>query len=142
MPKITIKLGGSSHNTEDSPFVCKGFILDEQGKVLLLKRGMTAPSFPGKWDLPGGHIHKGESKQDGLSREILEETGITIENPVSLDYEAIPDQFFFVIEEWDGEVQLSFEHDDFAWVDLKTELDDYPCGPNYYKVLRHYAQNI
>jgi len=141
MSKIVIRFSDSSKHKEDSLFVCKGFILDEEGKVLLVKRAKNADSFPGKWDLPGGHIHKGESKEDGLSREILEETGITIENPVSLEYNSIPNQFFFVIEQWDGEVQLSFEHDDFAWVDLKTELDDYPCGPNYYKVLSHYTQN-
>jgi len=142
MLKIKVKMGDSSRNEQDSPFVCKGFILDGEGKVLLLKRGMTAPSFPGKWDLPGGHIHNGESKEKGLAREIEEETGLIINDPVSYGYSSIPNQFFFVIEQWDGEVQLSFEHDDFAWVDLKTELDDYPCGPNYYKVLRHYAQNI
>ena len=128
--------------TNDSPFVCKGFILDERGRVLLVKRAKNSASFPGKWDLPGGHIHNGESKKKGLAREIVEETGLTISNPVAYDYDFIPNQFFFVIENWSGDVELSFEHDDFAWVDLKTELDDYPCGPNYYKVLSHYAQNI
>ena len=142
MSKIVIRFSDSSKHKEDSLFVCKGFIVDDEGKVLLLKRGMTAPSFPGKWDLPGGHIHNGESKEKGLAREIVEETGLTINNPVSYGYSSIPNQFFFVIENWNGDVKLSFEHDDFAWVDLKTELDDYPCGPNYYKVLRHYAQNI
>lgn len=141
MLKIKVKMGDSSRNEQDSPFVCKGFIVDDEGKVLLLKRGMTAPSFPGKWDLPGGHIHNGESKEKGLAREIAEETGLSINNPVAYDYGSIPNQFFFVIENWNGDVKLSFEHDDFAWVDLKTELDDYPCGPNYYKVLSHYAQN-
>lgn len=140
MTKIKVKMGVSSRNEQDSPFVCKGFILNDEGKVLLLKRGMTAPSFPGKWDLPGGHIHNDESKEEGLEREIYEETSLVIHNPKQMNYNQIPNQFFYVIDDWEGDVELSFEHDDFAWVDLKTELEDYPCGPNYHKVLSHYAQ--
>jgi mutator protein MutT len=141
MSKIIVRFGDSSKKMEDSLFVCKGFIVNDDGKVLLLRRANDAVSYAGKWDLPGGHIHKGEGKEAGLSREIYEETGLTISNPVKLDDDSIPNQFFFVVKEWQGEVQLSFEHDDLAWVDLKTELDDYPCGPNYEKVLRHYAQH-
>ena len=141
MPKIVIKRSTSAAPAKDSPVVCKAIILDDDGKALLLKRGMTAPSFPGKWDLPGGHIHYGESKKLGLAREVHEETGLEVTKSTLFPYDSIPNQFFFVVKDWQGEVQLSFEHDDFAWVDLKTELDDYPCGPNYEKVLCHYAQD-
>ncbi len=33
----------------------------------------------GRWDLPGGGVHKGESSRDGAVRELLEETGIKID---------------------------------------------------------------
>lgn len=35
--------------------------------------------FPNAWVLPGGHIDNGESLEEGVVREILEETGIRIE---------------------------------------------------------------
>jgi 8-oxo-dGTP diphosphatase len=52
------------------------FIEDAQGRVLLLEhtyRRMTP------WGLPGGFIHSTETPEQGLARELLEETGLTIE---------------------------------------------------------------
>lgn len=47
------------------------------GAVLLVKRG-RAP-YAGEWAIPGGKLKWGESLKQGAEREILEETGITIE---------------------------------------------------------------
>ena len=35
-------------------------------------------SVPNAWVLPGGHLEQNESFEQGICREILEETGITI----------------------------------------------------------------
>ena len=34
---------------------------------------------PRGWELPGGHLEPGETLRDGLAREILEETGLSVE---------------------------------------------------------------
>ena len=34
--------------------------------------------FPNSWVLPGGHIDLGETLEDGVVRELSEETGINI----------------------------------------------------------------
>jgi 8-oxo-dGTP diphosphatase len=46
-------------------------------KVLLVKRGR--PPAKGIWSIPGGAVEVGESVQEALVREIMEETGIRVE---------------------------------------------------------------
>ena len=54
-------------------------IVNADDKILLLKRGKEAPWMPEKWGLVGGGVEKGESPQKAVEREILEETGLTID---------------------------------------------------------------
>src|SRR5579862_8384707 len=49
-------------------------------RVLLIKRGQ-AP-LKGEWSLPGGAVELGETLEEGIRREVLEETGLVVE-PVS-----------------------------------------------------------
>ena len=49
-------------------------VLNEQGEVLLVKDDRK-----GSWTFPGGIIEEGEGVLDGVKREVLEETGITVE---------------------------------------------------------------
>lgn len=48
----------------------------EKGSFLLIQRGKDP--MKGSWSLPGGKLELGESLHDGLSREITEETGLTV----------------------------------------------------------------
>lgn len=52
-------------------------IINEKGELFLQKRTKTKKIQPDKWDTAvGGHISFGESLEDGLKREALEEIGI------------------------------------------------------------------
>ena len=53
-----------------------GAVVIEGGKVLLVRRG-HAP-LQGRWTLPGGMVELGETLEDALKREVLEETGWTV----------------------------------------------------------------
>lgn len=52
------------------------FVLDGDLLLMILKkRGQGA----GKWNLPGGKVAPGESEAQAAAREVLEETGISVE---------------------------------------------------------------
>ena len=60
----------------DAPRVGVGAVILDGDRVLLVKRGQ-APSL-GKWSIPGGLVHLGESIADAVRREVLEECGVRI----------------------------------------------------------------
>lgn len=53
-------------------------ILDEAGRVLLLRRSATDPRRPGTWDMPGGTVEFGEDPAVSAAREVREEAGLEI----------------------------------------------------------------
>jgi ADP-ribose pyrophosphatase YjhB (NUDIX family) len=50
--------------------------MDDTGRLLLIKRGHE----PGKglWSIPGGRIEPGETDEEAVIREVLEETGLVV----------------------------------------------------------------
>jgi ADP-ribose pyrophosphatase YjhB (NUDIX family) len=59
------------------PIVGVGGVIIQDGKVVLVKRRFEP--LAGQWSLPGGRLELGETLEAGLSREMLEETGLEIE---------------------------------------------------------------
>lgn len=52
-------------------------VIESENKILATKRGYG--EFSGLWEFPGGKIEPGESKQEALKREIMEELEAEIE---------------------------------------------------------------
>lgn len=65
--------------TTDAVVFC---IIDEQLKVLLVKRGNEP--YKGSWSLPGGFVEDGEELVDGMKRELEEETGLKLMDATQL----------------------------------------------------------
>ncbi|MFA9441543.1 NUDIX hydrolase [Uliginosibacterium sp. sgz301328] len=60
------------------PLVGVGVVVIRDGLVLLgLRKGSHGS---GTWALPGGHLEYGESLEQCAEREVLEETGLEIQN--------------------------------------------------------------
>ena len=54
-------------------------VYDDKGRILILDR--KKEDWPGV-TFPGGHVEPGESFVESAIREVYEETGLTIENPI------------------------------------------------------------
>jgi ADP-ribose pyrophosphatase len=67
----------SSNRYPGHPRLAVGAVVIHNHCVLLVKRGN--PPAQGEWAIPGGNVKLGESLQQAAEREILEETGVTIQ---------------------------------------------------------------
>jgi 8-oxo-dGTP pyrophosphatase MutT (NUDIX family) len=57
----------------------RGLVLDGDGRVFLIKH-----SYAEGWHLPGGGVEVGETLEDALARELMEEGHIELTGPPSL----------------------------------------------------------
>lgn len=120
-----------SHQTDFPVPVVRLILPDEQGRVLLLKRG---PSRYGEnhWCLPGGKMEYGQTVTEAIRNELREETGLTCEKYRFLFYQdslPLKDQEMHCINlyfecDWTGIIRLNEESCDYVWL-LYTELERY-----------------
>jgi 8-oxo-dGTP diphosphatase len=61
----------------DRPFAGVGAVIVHQGKVVLIKRKYEP--LAGQWSLPGGAVELGETLEECVAREMLEETGLEVQ---------------------------------------------------------------
>ena len=59
------------------PIVGVGAIILRNSEVLVVRRGR--PPRQGEWSVPGGALKLGETLEEGCRREVLEETGLSVE---------------------------------------------------------------
>src|ERR1700732_3227941 len=66
----------SSREYPARPMVGVGGVIIDQGRALLIRRGREP--LLGEWSIPGGMLELGETLEQGVARELLEETGLSV----------------------------------------------------------------
>ena len=100
----------------------KSIVFRSPAECLLLRRPLDSKTNPGKWEFPGGKAELGEAFEAAAQREVLEETGLSIllvRVAGAAEYELPGIKVAYIIMEGQsdvGDVRLSREHIDFAWV--------------------------
>ena len=106
-------------------------VIFRAGRVLAARR-TEPPWLAGGWELPGGKVEPGESDEQALLREVLEELGVVVRlaDRVGGDWPLGP----YLLRVWlatiegDLEPQPIEQHDALQWVDL-DDLDAVPWLP-------------
>jgi len=107
-------------------------IIERDGKILIAQRSSTS-SLPNKWEFPGGKVEVGETPEECLARELLEEFEIFVsvgdfiaESVYSYERKTVRLLGFRV--KYDDEIKVMNAHDDVRWVPVE-ELLDYDLAP-------------
>lgn len=96
-----------------------GGALIHQGRVLAARRS-APPELAGRWEFPGGKAEPGESQQQALERELLEELGVRARALHRLAGEW-PLRAGLVLRIWtaellDGEPRPLEDHSELRWL--------------------------
>lgn len=113
----------------------KVVIFNHQNQILFLRRS-DKTERAGGWDFPGGGLEN-EEPDEGIKRETREEASIEITSirPVGFITHDREEPNFrtliigYVARWLSGEVQLSWEHDEYHWLSVEEALRiDLPQG--------------
>jgi len=66
----------SSREYPDRPLLGVGGVVIDGDRALLIRR--ASEPLRGQWSIPGGMLELGESLEEGVVRELLEETGLHV----------------------------------------------------------------
>ena len=133
-----------------------GVMILKDNKVLLGKRHEDAKKADselhgeGTWTMPGGKIDFGEAFEEAIAREVMEETGIKINQDklkfISITNDQVSDAHFvtigFLCEEFEGEPKAMEPNEITEWrwfaLDKLPEKIYFPSA----KILKNYSENI
>ena len=123
--------------SESAVFTNMCMICDNNGNILVQNR--KNPNWPGI-TFPGGHVEHGESFVESVIREVKEETGFDIENPILCGIKQFQDRsdsryvvLFYKCSHFSGELQSSDEGEIF-WIP-RSELLNYPLANDFERML-------
>lgn len=128
---ITINKG------EQAIFTNMCMLYDNKGNILIQDR--VSSHWPGI-TFPGGHVEKGESFTHSVIREVWEETGLVIKNPILCgvkQFQTQQDERYVVLlyktNQYQGELTSSSEGEVF-WI-AREELLNKQLAPDFEKML-------
>lgn len=121
--------------------VAVGVLIDRDGKFLLTSRP-EGKVYAGYWEFPGGKLEAGETVEQALRRELLEELGIRIGAALPwktelVDYAHARVRLHFCkVFDWQGDFEMR-ERQAMAWQTLPVQVQ--PVLPGTVPVLQWFA---
>jgi 8-oxo-dGTP diphosphatase len=128
-----------------APLIGVGALILDHDRIVLARRGKE-PSC-GEWSIPGGLVHLGETLQEAVAREALEETGLQVEpqHLVELLERIFPDEngrvrYHYVLADFSckvvgGNLKAGSDASEVAWAE-GSRLEDFNLAPITLKVIR------
>ena len=100
----------------DTTEAAKGFFI-RNGRLLLVKPA----GGDDRYDIPGGKIRFGESREQGLYRECMEEVNLKVKVAKFIGKDKEREKNYFIITDWEGEISLQAEElEKYRWVAIET----------------------
>ena len=130
-----------------------GIILLMGNKVLLGKRNEDPEKASsllhgaGKWTLPGGKLHFGESIEEEAKREVMEETGIRLNSVkiIAVNNDMVETAHFVTIgtlsEDYEGEARVMEPDEITEWKWFELKRLPRPLYSPSEKLLNNYFKN-
>ena len=113
-------------------------LIHKGNKILVIDR--KKKDWPGL-TFPGGHVEKDEDFQASVIREVKEETGLTIKNPILCGIEEFKTKtedrylmLYYKTNKFSGKTKSSNEGEVF-WID-KKDLDKYKLSLDLKRILK------
>lgn len=107
-------------------------LIDGDGRVLVQQRAAHR-SMPGLWEFPGGKVEPGETPEQALARELVEELGIESDPAIPLAFASEPlgerhlILLLYAVREWVGEPR-ALDASALRWVTI-DEMRGLPMPP-------------
>lgn len=118
-------------------------IYDGNGNILVQDR--KSKDWPGI-TFPGGHVEKNESFVESVTREVLEETGLTINSPELCGIKQFQDKngvryivLLYKTKHYTGDIQSSEEGEVF-WI-KREDLLNYPLANDFEEMIKIFESN-
>jgi 8-oxo-dGTP pyrophosphatase MutT (NUDIX family) len=130
------------------PKVVTCLLINNKGKLLILKRSNKVSTYKGQWGGVAGYVEENENPYDTAIKEIREEVGIKEENvtlikklnPIEISdfyneikYEWKIFVFLFKIEK-KGKINIDWEHSTYRWI-LPLKIKNYDTVPYFKEVV-------
>lgn len=99
--------------------VVAGILIRENGDILIAQRPQGKP-YAGYWEFPGGKVEVGETLENALKREFMEELGVTLLDlypwcGITQSYPHLDVRLHcYICRKWAGKIK-SRENQAFEW---------------------------
>jgi 8-oxo-dGTP pyrophosphatase MutT (NUDIX family) len=130
------------------PKVATSLLIDDEGKLLILKRSEKVKTYKGMWGGIAGYVEEHENPYETALKEIKEEVGLEKDeihfiksldpirftdfyNDERYDWEIFA--FLFKTEKKD-KIDIDWEHSEYRWI-LTSEIAKYKTVPHLKEVV-------